>query len=97
MRDFANSAEKMERERIANQRLAEIRIKHAEKLAAQKEANERRLKELGRPEYLFAKNAERKEAQYQKWRENRARERAEMESKREIRRQARLAQGRSPY
>jgi len=95
--DIATAAERSERERLANVRLAEIEAAAARKKAAAKVANRRRIRELGRPEYMFAKNAERKEAQRQRYREWIAWEKAFMEKKRYWRRKARLEQGRSEW
>lgn len=97
IQDLQRIAEHSDRERLADERLAEIEGAALKKVADAKAENARKIKELGRPEYLFADNAERKEAKRQRWWANRARERKEIETKRKARRLARLRQGRSEW
>ncbi len=64
MRDFVTAAERNLREAQANARLIELEAREAAGKAAKVDENNRICVELDRPEYIYAKNAQRKTKKY---------------------------------
>jgi hypothetical protein len=79
---LVKEAQYTERVRRANERLMAIEARTARKNAQREEANAERLRHIGRPEYISAQNAERKEALRQRWHDRRAWEAAGLARKR---------------
>lgn len=67
LRDYVTAAERNEREQAANARLARLEAEQGRKVAAAQAEEARLVVELGRPEYLYVKNAKRKVAKYARW------------------------------
>ena len=65
--NLASAAEQAYRQGVANDRLMRMEAERARKVAQQKTFERQELLRLGRPEFLYLRNAQKKEAQYQRY------------------------------
>lgn len=73
--DFVQAAERAERERRANDRLAEIEARDAQRRQKARRDDFKQIFDMDRSEYQYLRNATAKHKQYQRWILNRRKDR----------------------